>query len=384
MCCLTLILVLYFAKKIFPDDQKFQDHFVFLSIIVILYKALFVSVWFTVFYPEFVINDDAGFYWLQMQIYAEDPFSTSPHLKGYKQGMQILYASMMYLFQARTVLVPMVLNVFFAYLTAAMTVIMATKMTSKKFPLLLILLFVAIHPETTYWNGRLLRENLVLFLVPLQIYLCMMLYEKKKASTLVSLILVTLFTYFVRSQIALFVPLALSFYITMYCLRSGFKGYVFLFSLGIISFVIFQYFLSDLFVTQMIMQKISGGSGHLVWEDIVAKFQENVGKVLALSAGGRAGKLGLLLIPISLPILGLFTLSIFRRREIFGEKVRNAELVFFLASIFIMMLAATGFAGIRFRATVSQLLTTLVTITAYYYWPKFHFPHFRFSVKGHT
>lgn len=389
-----LRIIKVFSVIFFPKNPPYKNRFIKASIFVVLVKIIFVSIFFVVA-PDRTLSPDAVRYFWEMEQISEAPWEWNPftgegpnYAVTAKMGMSYLYGWIMFLFGGiNSIYVPLALNILLGYLTCVVVFLLARKISNSNQVQLISLQFSAIYPELLFWNARILRENLTLFLIPLLLYLVIDLTEKTRLQTLFFITLLSLLVLLVRAQLILFIPLILFYYFllplfiwlkSLLRFKLKLKDINYKFFIILLSLSVGFYWLKDLIFLQIsravgsrILTYVTLNYGF--WMSELSNISNNLGNVLTFTTQKGYGVAGLLIAPFTIFVFTNFILMIFNFKKIFKHQSKNAGLLIFVSTIFLLVLSAFGSINIRFRSTVMPMVIPLVITTFFHYLSRYKY-----------
>lgn len=389
LAVVTAVLVWAMARSGYVPRLHRSAFYLFTGAVVIvnvLFVLLFVS-----FLPDWITTTDGERYMYEIRGIAAAPREWNPFTgegsRYYevtpKMGMSYLYGVILFLHQIDSLYAVLALNIVFSLLTSLTVFALTRLLHPAVLPALLAMLASAVYPEMLFWTGRVVRENVTLFLVPLLVLASIRFHDTRQARYVLVVVATCVALFLVRIQLVFFAFLIVAFYAVV-GLRSAARWKAMLATVAGVAGLVVAFGWIE---TQM--RRAVGGSlldffslNPAFYAEQAVLMVQNLGSVITPVARGSYGALGLLIAPAVAAVLGLFVLALVRRRVIFGEQAQVAGLLIFLSATFMLLLAASGVINIRFRSTVAPLLIPLVSVTAVHYWRTFRLPAVRLAPHG--
>lgn len=367
---LTFTLVMI-ARYFLPQERIFLSRYATLMVFLVTAKSLQIVVY-SQLSPEGVFSTDGYRYWYEIKNIAGEPWAWNPftgqgprYSETAKMGMSYLYGLISYAHGACSIEMVLIINVFFAVATSSLVGAITAQLCNSRNAILAATSLFAFFPETAYWTGRVVRENMAMFLVTLIALFAIRLRNGFRIGDLLILSAGTFALSLTRAQLVLFVPLIVVYYIATAIFCKINKNIIF----GICGSLFLVMFFRDLFTDQI---EKSTGSTFLkyftlqpeFWIDQLEDGRDNILALLSLRARGAHGFAGMALAPFSAALIGGFAASSLFFFQIFQERKRDAGLLVFLVSIYICVLASAELINIRFRATIVPFMLALIAAAA--------------------
>lgn len=377
-------LLWYVKRRSFSGRPDHAKIFILCCVAVLAIRSVFVIV-FVYAFPQRMLSPDELRYLYEIGEIAQEPWrwnpiaGTGPHYDVTpKMGMSYLYGVILFLHQIESLYAVLVLNIVVGLFTSIVVFFITKRLSHSPAPGYLAMLLTAVYPECVYWTARVLRENLLLFLVPALVYASIRLYETYKLRHLVYAAAIAGSLLLVRAQLVMFVPLiALYFGVQSVVTGKGGRAVTVTAVTGLTLIFSFSFFESQIFraAGSRTLNLISLEPGDLLSHGTA--FLRNIGGVLTPVTGGNYGAAGVLIVPFALCVAVLLLLGLLRFRRVFAANVGVAGLLLFLSALFLAALAIVGQLNIRFRSTVAPLLLSLISVSAYHYWTALRVPSIR-------
>lgn len=374
------------GRNAFDKDSTWQKR-LFLGMLIILAIKIVYVAWFAAYFPERVMETDGRRYAFEMRGISEEPWRWNPwsgtgpygYAKTAKMGMSYIYGVLLFLHGTSSLYAILVLNVFFGALTCLAVFKLCGTVASAPTVQLASLYLAGIHPEMLFWNGKIVRENLTLMMVPVLFYSAIKLKQTHRLHYFVFLLITAAGLALVRAQLVLFVVMIVA-YDALLLIRQ--KNWIrslciLLLSLGLV------YLLGDLAREQISRAVGSAPLRYLKldplfwWAKIKAAI-DPLPSLLSLAARQKHGVAGLFLAPFVGMVFALFLVAVIRFRRVFAGRTHAAGLLIVSSVAFILVVASSGLINIRFRATIAPLIIPVVVSAAGYLWREFKLPRLTF------
>ena len=389
MIGLLVFVVWSIAARAFPRDPGLRRRFHVFSLSIVVFKALYVLA-FANLAPERILSTDGGRYLSEMQKISDAPWQWNPvlgigvyHDKSAKMGMSYIYGILFYLHGVRSLYAAIAINIVFAYLTCAAVFLLTRLLTEPVFPAFMAMFATAVYPETLYWNGRIVRENLTLFLVPVLVFSFIRMCDTRRIAYVAATLGTTFLLAITRVQLAFLLPLMVGYFVVTAMWRRDRAKTV---ALAVL-FAGLVYSGRDFFRGQAKRAHFSEILDYFTlnpgfWARRIDTFLDNAPAVLTIYARQSHGELGILIAPVVIAVMTLFVFSVLHMRRIFPGRLFAAGLCMFVVVVFIFILAASGLINMRFRASIIPLVLALVSASGYYYWRRWGLPRIRLLPRG--
>jgi hypothetical protein len=174
------------------------------------------AIFFFLVAPNWVTSTDSVRYLGEIEQISRGPLLWNPFLgKGpeyrasAKLGMSWLYGSLAHVFDVDPAFLSLLAGVVLSCLTFLLAFELARQVSSVPFVWVGSACLVAVHPQSLYWSGKIVRENLTIFLVAAVFLVGLRLMDRWKVRSLLLLLVLTLALSATRAQLALFGPMVL-------------------------------------------------------------------------------------------------------------------------------------------------------------------------------
>lgn len=373
---LSFIFICYLAVEY---KKHHSSAYVILSIGILGIKLLYVLIYYLMVHDNGLsLSPDEVRYYHEIQQISRNPFLWNPVLgrgPDYqvtpKMGMSYLYGFIFFIFQTESYASVVLLNILFSYLTCVMIYKLTFLITNSKMASIASMFITAVYPEILFWNARILRENVTLFLVPALIYFSILMLEFYRTRYLIAVFLLSFCLLITRAQLVMFLPLTLLYYVIVNE-EFGFKRIL----VWLISVVGFFVLLP--FVTTQIRR--AAGSTFLMYLNFDYRFWisqlfialGNLTDVLSLRTKAGFGAVDVLMLPFTIGALFVVVYSFIHRKDLYSTN-KQMGLLLFLYVVFVVLLAMSAATNIRFRSAGAPLLMPILGTTIVHFFSRFSF-----------